>query len=72
MEYFALYIVKTSLTSLGLQSLKKISSGSIGILENKDLCFANGVSWHNIKKSDGHRVLIEKNRDKDECGKFFF
>lgn len=67
MEYFALYIVKTSLTSLGLQSLKKISSGSIGILENKDLCFANGVSWHIIKKSDGHRVLIEKNRDEQQC-----
>lgn len=69
MEYFALYIVKTSLTSLGLQSLKKISSGSIGILENKDLCFANGVSWNNIKKSDGHRLLIQQNRDEQQCSK---
>ena len=37
-EYFsALYIVKTSLTSLGLRSLKQVRSGSVAILENKDL-----------------------------------
>ncbi|KAK6626910.1 hypothetical protein RUM44_009387 [Polyplax serrata] len=66
-EYFALYIVKTSLTSLGLQSLKKISSGNIGILENKELCFAKGVNWTNIKKPDGHQVLIVQNRNESEC-----
>lgn len=68
-EYFAVFIVKTSLMSLGLQSLKKISSGSIGILENKDLCFAEGVAWENIKTALGHRTLITHNKDSQECRK---
>lgn len=70
-EYFAVFIVKTSLTSLALQSLKKISSGSIGILENKDLCFAEGVAWDHIRVATGHRTLIHHNKGLDECGKLF-
>lgn len=70
-EYFSVYIVKTSLTSLGLQSLKKISSGSIGILENKDLCYAEGVAWSKIGMAAGHRTIITQNKGADECGKWF-
>lgn len=67
-EYFAsLYIVKTSLTSLGLRSLKKIHSGSIAILENKNLCFAQGVDWSKIKKSQEHGTLLQNNKLEEDC-----
>ena len=46
-EYFsALYIVKTSLTSLNLRSLKMIRAGSVAILENKELCFADSIRYN--------------------------
>jgi L1 cell adhesion molecule len=71
-EYFAsLYIVKTSLKSLGLQSLKKIHSGSVAILENKELCFAQGISWDKIKKSSEHETMLQNNKPRIECGKSF-
>ncbi|XP_075230071.1 epidermal growth factor receptor isoform X2 [Lycorma delicatula] len=67
-EYFAsLYIVKTSLKSLGLRSLKKIHSGSIAILENKNLCFAQGVDWKKIKKSVEHGTLLQNNKLEEDC-----
>ena len=70
-EYFAsLYIVKTSLKSLGLRSLKKIHSGSIAILENKDLCFAQGVDWKRIKKSMEHNTLLQNNKPEEACSKY--
>lgn len=69
-EYFAsLYIVKTSLKSLGLRSLKKIHSGSIAILENKELCFAQGVDWKRIKKSGEHGTLLQNNKRDEDCVK---
>ncbi|KAK3921300.1 Epidermal growth factor receptor [Frankliniella fusca] len=67
-EYFAsLYIVKTSLRSLGLRSLQKVHSGSIAILENKNLCFAQGVDWKRIKKSSEHNTLLQNNKKEEEC-----
>lgn len=69
-EYFSsLYIVKTSLKSLGLRSLKKIHSGSIAILENKDLCFAEGIDWSKVKKSwtAEHNTLLQNNKPKEQC-----
>lgn len=65
-EFSSLYIVKTSLESLDLRSLKRINSGSVTILENKHLCFAANVNWTNIKKSD-HTVHIENNSDLKSC-----
>ncbi|XP_012281955.1 epidermal growth factor receptor isoform X3 [Orussus abietinus] len=67
-EYFAsLYIVKTALVSLGLSSLKKISSGSIAILENKDLCYAQSIDWSRIKKSSEHESLLSNNKNESDC-----
>ncbi|XP_014252271.1 epidermal growth factor receptor isoform X2 [Cimex lectularius] len=67
-EYFAsLYIVKTSLKSLGLRSLKKINSGTIAILENKDLCFSQGVDWSEIKRSAEHGTLLQNNKPEADC-----
>ncbi|KAF6201622.1 hypothetical protein GE061_004015 [Apolygus lucorum] len=69
-DYFSsLYIVKTSLTSLGLKSLTKVLSGSIGILENKDLCYVQGIDWQKIKKSNEHHTLFQNNRDNADCMK---
>ncbi len=67
-EYFSsLYIVKTSLTSLGLKSLRKIRSGSVAILENKDLCFAPEIAWDKIMKSPNHNTLLQNNKDNQQC-----
>ncbi|KAL1117238.1 hypothetical protein AAG570_004564 [Ranatra chinensis] len=67
-EYFAsLYIVKTSLISLDLKSLKKLSSGAVVILENKNLCFALGIDWDKIKKSSEHPKILSSNRPEEEC-----
>ncbi|XP_011298700.1 epidermal growth factor receptor isoform X1 [Fopius arisanus] len=67
-EYFAsLYIIKTSLTSLGLQSLKKVYSGSIAILENKKLCYAQSIDWLKIKKSQEHTRVLSNNKDESLC-----
>ena len=67
-EYFAsLYIVKTSLVSLGLSSLKKINSGSVAILENKNLCYASTIDWDKIRKSPEHESLLSNNKNKSDC-----
>ena len=71
-EYFAaLYIVKTSLVSLNLRSLKSVRSGAVAILENKDLCFAKTVDWSKVRKSSSHthNNLLQKNGDIEECSK---
>ncbi|XP_023221875.1 epidermal growth factor receptor-like isoform X2 [Centruroides sculpturatus] len=65
----ALYIVKTSLKSLNLHSLKKVKSGIIAILENQDLCFANSIDWNRITHSgsNNNNNFLERNADKDTC-----
>ncbi|XP_046400809.1 epidermal growth factor receptor isoform X2 [Ischnura elegans] len=65
----SLYIVKSSLKSLGLQSLKKIHSGGLAIVENKDLCFAEGINWDKIKKSTDHPTYVRHNKPLAECQK---
>lgn len=68
--YFAsLYIVKTALQSLEMSSLKRINSGAVVILENKNLCFASGINWNKIKKSTDHISMIDNNRNATECSK---
>lgn len=70
-EYFAsLYIVKTALVSLGLNSLQKINSGSVAILENKNLCYAQSIDWTRIKKSSEHASLLSNNKNETECGEY--
>ncbi|KAI5700992.1 hypothetical protein M8J75_005051 [Diaphorina citri] len=69
-DFFAsLYIVKTTLRSLDLNSLKKINSGSVAILENKELCFAQGINWQKIKKSTEHGTLLQSNKKEEDCVK---
>ncbi|XP_042865529.1 epidermal growth factor receptor-like isoform X2 [Penaeus japonicus] len=70
-EYFSsLYIVKTSLKSLNLRSLRKIRSGKVYILENKDLCFVDKINWKKlIEKSDdsSSELLLQNNRASEQC-----
>ena len=67
-EYFsALYIVKTSLESLDLKSLNKIRSGSVAILENNDLCYAENISWQKIMQSQAHNTLLQNNKAPESC-----
>lgn len=72
-EYFsALYIVKTSLNSLSLRSLKKVRSGSVTILENKDLCFASTIEWKKVMRSSVHTMMLQNNRNETECRKLTY
>ncbi|KAB0796598.1 hypothetical protein PPYR_10659 [Photinus pyralis] len=67
-DYFSsLYIVKTSLESLDLRSLRRINSGTVAILENKHLCFAEKINWKKIKKSMEHSAMLQNNRSPDNC-----
>src|SRR5687768_15429847 len=71
-DYFSsLYIVKTSLRSLNLRSLKMIRSGSVAILENKDLCFADGVNWAKVMPPKVNGTLIHNNKQSQECRTYF-
>ncbi|XP_012269849.2 epidermal growth factor receptor isoform X2 [Athalia rosae] len=67
-DYFAsLYIVKTALVSLGLNSLKRINSGAVVILENKDLCYAQSINWTRLKLSTEHESLLSNNKNESAC-----
>ena len=67
-EYFSsLYIVKTSLRSLNFRSLRKIRSGGVAILENKELCYASEIAWQKIMKSPRHNTLLQNNKDNQLC-----
>ena len=67
-EYFSsLYIVKTSLESLDLRSLRKIRSGGVSILENNDLCYAENINWQRIMKSPQHNTLLQNNKAPEQC-----
>lgn len=67
-EYFsALYIVKSSLRSLNLRSLKRIQSGGVAILENKDLCFVDTTDWKQVMKSTTGTKLLQGNANSTTC-----
>lgn len=63
----SLYIVKTSLESLELRSLKRINMGTVAILENKHLCFAESINWNKIRKSHEHMLMLSSNSNMEKC-----
>ncbi|KAL1395031.1 hypothetical protein pipiens_000335, partial [Culex pipiens pipiens] len=65
--FASVYIVKTSLRSLELKSLKRVNSGAIVILENDHLCYAQEIDWGKIKKSADHESVIMSNRNTTVC-----
>ncbi|EFA01355.2 epidermal growth factor receptor isoform X1 [Tribolium castaneum] len=67
-DYFtSLYIVKSSLKSLELRSLKRLNAGTVAILENTHLCFADNINWDKIRRSHEHVVMISNNSDPRLC-----
>ncbi|OQV21587.1 Epidermal growth factor receptor [Hypsibius exemplaris] len=67
-EKFALSISTSQfLTSLGLDSLKRINGGGVRIVENRKLCFANTVSWQRLGVSgSGLSPAVVRNNKPDE------
>jgi epidermal growth factor receptor len=65
--FHSLSIVKTSLTSLNLRSLKRIKNGKVVIEENKDLCYADISQFllNNITKRED--ITIKNNGDSHKC-----
>ena len=61
------YIVKSSLVSLNMRSLKEIRSGAVAVLENQDLCYAQDIDWKRIMKSSHHNQLLQNNRPPQKC-----
>ncbi|XP_013119135.1 epidermal growth factor receptor isoform X2 [Stomoxys calcitrans] len=69
-SYFAsLSIVKSSLQSLELKSLKRINAGSVVIQHNDKICYVNDIAWGKLQKSMEHGFVVEENRNKEECKK---
>ncbi|XP_023305404.2 epidermal growth factor receptor isoform X1 [Lucilia cuprina] len=69
-SYFAsLSIVKTSLQSLELKSLKRINAGSVVIQHNDKICYVNEINWTKLQKSGEHGFVVERNRNKEDCKK---
>jgi len=65
--FYALSIIKTSLVSLNLRSLRKVRSGRITIEENKDLCFADTIDWSQINITRREDITTRNNADSSKC-----
>ncbi|XP_065160350.1 epidermal growth factor receptor isoform X2 [Atheta coriaria] len=69
-EYFSsLFIVKTSLESLELKSLRSINSGTVIILENMNLCYAVNINWKKIVRLNDHVSMIKNNKQDESCSR---
>lgn len=71
-EGMALYIVKTSLRSLGLMSLKKLRFGSVTVTKNPNLCLADSIDWKSLvaQKSTTNRsfdITVTDNKPRRVC-----
>ncbi|KAJ8359104.1 hypothetical protein SKAU_G00156290 [Synaphobranchus kaupii] len=68
---YSLLVMKlSSLTSMGLRSLKEISDGGIYISGNKNLCFHHTVNWTLLStgaKSHKRLYTIKNNRAPTDC-----
>ncbi|XP_056241987.1 receptor tyrosine-protein kinase erbB-3b isoform X1 [Seriola aureovittata] len=66
---FSLMVMHIStLTSLGLRSLREISDGSVYISQNANLCYHHTVNWTQMFRGRGVRVNnLNNNRPLAEC-----
>ncbi|XP_064646613.1 epidermal growth factor receptor-like isoform X2 [Lineus longissimus] len=66
-------ILYTSITSLGLKSLRSIMAGGVMIFDNRKLCYAMTVKWEKIIKDPklftipNKYLYLKENRKKDQC-----
>lgn len=65
--FHSLSIIKTSLVSLNLRSLKRVRSGKIRIEENKSLCYTNETQFIDSNIAKKGDVSIKNNGNSDEC-----
>ncbi|XP_016988122.2 epidermal growth factor receptor isoform X1 [Drosophila rhopaloa] len=63
----ALAIVKSSLYSLEMRSLKQISAGSVVIQHNRDLCYVGNIRWAAIQVDPEQKVWVNENLRADLC-----
>ncbi|KAH8318042.1 hypothetical protein KR074_003563 [Drosophila pseudoananassae] len=66
-QFASFSIVKTSLYSLDLRNLKRISAGNVVIQHNRDLCYVNNIRWGAIQVLPGQKVFINENLRADLC-----
>ncbi|XP_076374174.1 epidermal growth factor receptor-like isoform X2 [Tachypleus tridentatus] len=66
-QYVSLYVLKTSLETLGLKSLKRITSGNVMILENHKLCLTETIKWDNIMMYNSNKAFLRDNAEKEYC-----
>lgn len=64
---YSLVIHNISISSLGLRSLKEISSGLVLIEGNSNLCFLDTVPWSNIFRSSRQTILTTGNKPQTTC-----
>lgn len=66
----------SSLTSLGLRSLRKINDGGVYITGNKKLCYHDTVNWTRILGSSSRpqrrqkHIDVKENRPRNQCGEW--
>ncbi|XP_062272115.1 receptor tyrosine-protein kinase erbB-3a [Scomber scombrus] len=73
---YSLLVMKiSSLTSLGLRSLRRINDGGVYITGNKKLCYYNTVKWASILTSSSRpqrpkrqkHIDVKENRQETQC-----
>lgn len=64
---YSLSIIKTSLVSLDLYSLRKVKTGKIIIEENRDLCFADTIDWLQINITKREDITTRNNAESNKC-----
>ncbi|CAJ0940143.1 unnamed protein product [Ranitomeya imitator] len=65
---YSLVIRNLSISSLGLRSLKVISSGLVLIEGNSKLCFLDTVPWSDLFRNSRQIILMTGNKPQPTCG----
>ncbi|XP_075683181.1 epidermal growth factor receptor-like isoform X2 [Rhinoderma darwinii] len=63
---YALVVIHTSISSLGLKSLKEVG-GNVVIKDNKDLCYSDTINWTRIIRTNQQQKPNIRNKSLEEC-----
>ncbi|XP_044151217.1 epidermal growth factor receptor [Bufo gargarizans] len=63
---FSFAVVRISISSLGLRSLREVSDGDIVIKQNPNLCYTDSMNWTTIIRANQQKSIGE-NRNAEEC-----
>ncbi|KAL1020893.1 hypothetical protein UPYG_G00006070 [Umbra pygmaea] len=64
----SLIVLRTSITSLGLRSLREISDGTVFLSDNANLCYLNNTKFTLLLKGrSAHFTEIKNNKDEKDC-----